>query len=180
MKRGWLIIPLLLLPGCMHQNPTKMKVNMFNAEGKNLGAVHLIEQSRGVKMQLNLEGLPPGVHSIHIHEKGKCMAPGFTSTGKHFNPEQKKHGLLHHKGAHAGDLPNIVVNDEGKIKTELMAPNVTLKNGLKSLFTKNGTSIVITKDKDDGSTQPAGKSGKRIACGEISNKGYSATKGGKK
>jgi Cu-Zn family superoxide dismutase len=49
-----------------------------------------------------------------------------------------------------------------------MAPNVTLRDGKKSLFTKLGTSIVITAQKDDGMTQPSGNSGKRIACGEIS------------
>ncbi|MEH7110666.1 superoxide dismutase family protein [Bacillus sp. JJ1764] len=169
MKKAWMIIPLLLLAGCMEQNVTKMDVNMYNAVGDSLGKITLQEQSSGVKVSGNLKGLPPGVHGIAIHEKGKCSAPSFKSAGNHFNPENKSHGLLHPKGAHAGDLPNLIVEDDQSVKVDIMAPNVSLKDGKKSLFTKEGTSLVITSKKDDGMTQPAGNSGNRIACGEISN-----------
>ncbi len=48
-----------------------------------------------------------------------------------------------------------------------MAPNVTMLEGKNSLFTKDGTSIVIYENKDDGMTQPEGDVGERIACGKI-------------
>ncbi|MEC1523598.1 superoxide dismutase family protein [Neobacillus niacini] len=168
MKRIWIIIPLIFLTGCLEKDITKLDVKMLNDKGDSIGIVKFQEISSGVKLIFNLKELPAGEHAVHIHDKGICKTPDFKSSGKDLNPDGKDHGLLHPKGAHSGDLPNLIVEDDGTVKAELIAPSVTLKEGKATLIRKDGTAIVIHEEKDDGMTQPEGEAGDIIACGEIS------------
>ncbi|MFK4997343.1 superoxide dismutase family protein [Bacillus sp. N9] len=140
---------------------------MKNADGDSLGKITFEQKAEGVNLSGELEGLPSGVHGMHIHDKGVCKAPDFLSAGEHFNPDEKEHGLLHPKGSHAGDLPNLIVNSAGKAKVDYIAKNITLKDGLNSIYTTEGTALVVHENADDGMSQPAGDAGDRIACGEI-------------
>lgn len=140
----------------------------INADGKEIGTAELTEADNGVRVKVEASQLPPGNHGFHFHEKGSCTAPNFESAGGHFNPEQAEHGIENPKGPHAGDLPNIEVGESGAVKFEALAQLVTLKKGQpNSLLREGGTALVIHADPDDYKSQPAGNSGKRIACGEI-------------
>jgi Cu-Zn family superoxide dismutase len=124
-----------------------------------------------VEITVEAEELPSGIHGFHIHETGKCQSPDFQSAGGHFNPEGKKHGRNHPEGEHAGDLQNIVVDSAGKVKNTQVVKQVTLKKDeTNSLLKETGTALVIHEFADDYRSDPAGKSGKRIACGVIEEK----------
>jgi Cu-Zn family superoxide dismutase len=139
-----------------------------NADGAEIGTATFRPAKGGVRVQVVVSGgIPAGKHAIHIHAAGKCDAPDFAGAGGHFNPAGKKHGLHNPEGAHAGDLPNLVVSKVGKARAIFTARGATLGEGPGSLFSAEGTALVIHAGPDDEKTDPAGNSGIRIACGVI-------------
>lgn len=143
------------------------KVEMKNAEGKSVGTATISAgKMGGISIALDLMGLPPGDHAIHVHQVAKCEAP-FTSAGGHFNPMMKQHGMQNPAGSHAGDMVNITVAANGTVKTTVANANVVLGEGANSLFTNGGTALMIHADADDMKTDPTGNAGGRIACGTI-------------
>lgn len=144
----------------------KTKVELKDAQGKDVGSVVIWDAGSGVVLKLQLHDLTPGEHAIHFHQTPKCEAPDFKSAGGHFNPEGKKHGFDSPEGHHAGDMKNFTVGADGKASAEVKDDEVTLKDGAHSLLT-NGAAIVVHAKADDYKTDPAGASGDRVACGVI-------------
>lgn len=144
-------------------------VNLQDGQGKNVGTAALSKAPHGVKISLNVHDLPAGQHGIHVHQNAKCEGPDFKSSGGHFNPDGKKHGLESPDGPHAGDIPNFTVDAKGKAKTSVVAPNVTLADDPHSVFSGGGTSLMVHAKADDYKTDPSGNSGDRIACGVITH-----------
>ena len=178
MKR-WLTVGLAMavMSGCSQQQdllPVSGEIvnsfvaNIADSQGKALGTAELTETNTGVRIHLKLSGLEKGEKAIHFHETGKCEAPDFTSSGSHVNPTKRQHGFDNPKGYHAGDLPNLKVDANGEVDLEITTPLLTLEKGMEnSLLDEDGSAIVIHEKADDYVTDPAGNSGKRIACGVI-------------
>ncbi|HRO67442.1 MAG TPA: superoxide dismutase family protein [Pseudobdellovibrionaceae bacterium] len=143
-------------------------IQMMDAQGKNMGTAVLTELSKGVQIELDLKGLTPGEKAFHIHEKGDCQAPKFTSAGPHLNPDGHKHGHVE-GGPHAGDMSNITVATDGTAKVKVVNESVSLtKKDRGFLRGPQGAALVVHAKADDYKSQPAGDAGDRLLCGVIS------------
>ena len=137
-------------------------VEIKNSQGQNVGTALLTEATHGVKIKLDVKGLPPGQHSLHIHQNAKCEPPDFASAGPHFNGAG---GHNDHSGLPAGDIPDfsLIVGTDGTGHATVIAPNVTLGSDDHSVFSNGGTAIVIHAVASEASSSAP----PRIACGVI-------------
>lgn len=143
-------------PGALHARAV-----IIDASGNSIGVAKFVEDRSGtLHVNVKIEGLPAGLHGIHIHNNGACT-PDFAAAGSHHNPTGATHGH------HSGDLPNLTVNAEGRGRLNATTDNATLSAGSRSVFDANGSAIVIHASQDDYQTDPTGNSGARIACGVI-------------
>jgi Cu-Zn family superoxide dismutase len=128
------------------------------------GTVGFHETDGHLMVHAQLSGLAPGSeHGFHIHEKGDCSAPDGTSAGGHFNPDGKPHGAQGGEH-HAGDMPSLVADANGKVDAHFMLMGPTVSAGPASII---GRGLIVHAKADDYMTQPTGNSGARLACGVI-------------
>jgi superoxide dismutase, Cu-Zn family len=145
--------------------PRSIEVPLEAKSGSKLaGKAVLTETEGGVHVLLTVEGIEPGDHGAHVHEKGDCSSPDGKSAGGHFNPHSKDHGLPGADKRHLGDLGNITIGKDGKGSLDITAPGANLKDGDAQSFV--GRAIIVHAKKDDGG-QPVGNAGDRLGCGVI-------------
>lgn len=127
------------------------------------GAVYFYRMGNGTLVLAQVEGLPQAqeacashIFGFHIHEGSSCTGNAtdpFADTGAHYNP----HGCPH--PAHAGDMPPLFGN-HGYAFLAFFTDRFSADEIV-------GHTVVIHAGPDDFTTQPAGNSGAKIACGVI-------------
>jgi len=129
------------------------------------GKVSFTALEHGVRVAGEVRGLAPGSeHGFHIHEKGDC-GNNATAAGGHFNPAGGTHGKYGAAGSHAGELPSLVADGKGVARFSVDDHSISLDSSLPNNVI--GRALVVHRDRDDFTSQPAGNSGPRIACAVI-------------
>jgi Cu-Zn family superoxide dismutase len=127
------------------------------------GYVTFYPSGPGVIVAAEFSGLPGEggpcsgrVFGFHIHEGDRCTGTAeepFADAGSHFNPYDCEHPR------HAGDLPPLFGNAGyafGMVYTDRFTVAQVIAR-----------TVVVHLNPDDFTSQPAGMSGERIACGVI-------------
>lgn len=173
MTRLWaaaLLSAGVLLSSCTTVNEpagdTLATATLLSADGAVKGTARLWLIGDAVRLTVDADGLPAGAHGTHLHAVGNCMPPDFKSAGGHLNPAGRQHGLENPQGSHLGDLPNLMIaeNGAGSLTIRLQGTQSDLEP---ALFDSDGTAVVIHAGADDYRTDPSGNAGSRLACGVL-------------
>ena len=127
------------------------------------GRATVVITQAGASIIVEMRGLSPGSHGLHIHEFGDCSAPDASSAGAHFNPTNHPHAGPADERRHVGDFGNIVADKDGNARLEILDARLALDGPTGVL----GRSMVVHANPDDLRTQPTGNTGARVACGVI-------------
>jgi Cu-Zn family superoxide dismutase len=160
----------LILSGCASLAPpapiavADLKPTQGNTAG---GTASFVQRGNKLMVDARVKGLAPGLHGFHVHETGDCSAPDASSAGGHFNPAGAPHGDPAGGPHHGGDLGNLNADASGEavMINAIPVQDMSLEKGGKNSIA--GRALVVHADPDDLKSQPAGNSGKRIACGVI-------------
>lgn len=172
MKR--LSLAVLTLLGCAGAQAASetVEMNLVTSQGvgQSIGEVTIAETGNGLEFTPDLKALPPGEHGFHIHANGSCQpaikdgkASAAESAGGHFDPHKTgKHAGPDGEG-HLGDLPVLVVNNEGKAIVPVTATRLKSLNDIKD----KALMIHVGGDNMSDQPKPLGGGGARFACGVI-------------
>ena len=164
-----------------HRAQRPLRTRLSDTAGANVGSMTFKRDRGGVAVSASLRGLPPGFHGFHVHANDDpsngegCIAPAFTSTDGHFNPEGSVHG------DHAGDMPALLVNDDGTGELSFVTDRFTLADIdgraiIVHALADNYGNVPVGPNPDQytpnsdaaiAATEATGNAGARIACGVI-------------
>lgn len=154
---------ILLFTSILYAEQLTIPVWVISDQAKEqpIGTITLQDTKYGVLITPNLHGLPQGTHGFHVHEKPSCAKAGMEAGG-HFDPLHKEQHKGPYQDGHLGDLPVLIVNQDGTATLPILAPRFTVKN-------MYDHALMIHQGADNYADTPEklGGGGKRMACGVI-------------
>ena len=171
VKNVGVILACLVIAGCASASPggqspvpRRYTADLRDANNRTLGMVELTEDGERTRVRVRVSGIAPGEHGVHFHAEPRCEGPAFASSGGHYNPLGRHHGLNSTDGPHAGDLPNIMIGADSTGTLEYTTELISLRAESERAFDAARGSMILHAGRDDQVTDPSGNSGARIAC----------------
>lgn len=160
---------LVAAPALAAEITVKLDLATPTGAGASVGSVRIVETPYGLAFYPQLQGLAPGLHGFHVHEKASC-APAEANgapvpalaAGGHLDPAgTKRHGEPWGDG-HLGDLPPLYVAADGSATQPVLGPRLKLAD-------VRGRALMVHAGGDNHADHPAplGGGGARVACGVI-------------
>ncbi len=139
-------------------------INGSEKHPKVYARMNFYQKEDFVIVETEAEGLPEnqygsGVFGFHIHSGVSCSGDEtdpFKNALTHYNPDGYPHPY------HAGDMPPLF-GEKGEAFSAFMTKRLSVDDII-------GKTVIIHSMPDDFTTQPAGNSGEKIACGIIRKK----------
>lgn len=142
-------------------NTPQATANITEIAGSGVsGTATFTEENGGVQMEINLQGLTPGQHAVHLHT-GTC-----DNIGDHWNPTNEAHGQRNESEQfHRGDIANVEAGNDSTATFSITVEDWTI--GSSDSTNVVGKLVIVHAGADDFTSQPSGNSGDKIACGVI-------------
>ena len=129
---------------------TRLRADLVDLNGASVGKARLtFDDGRGeVQVRIKVSPSMAGFHGFHIHSVGKCEAP-FTTAGSHLG--ENAADPTHRHRNHAGDLPVLLVDSEGRAEAEFDTDRFNLAD----LLDTDGAAFIIHAGPDNYANIPA-------------------------
>lgn len=155
---------MLNFSSILHERPQANALLRGSQEYPTLEAIAYFYQTNiGVLVAIEAVNLPTTsspctnpVFALHLHSGESCTGNDvdpFANALTHYNPSNCPHPY------HSGDMPPLFGNN-GYAFSAFLTDRFTVQEII-------GKTLVVHGNRDDFTTQPAGDSGKKIACGVI-------------
>jgi Cu-Zn family superoxide dismutase len=156
--------------------------DVTNADGDALGTASVSEDSfasDATELTVSFTGLEPGMYGMHIHAVGQCEtdseSPDGSDTGDYLSSGSHMDADDHDHPSHGGDLPALLVKEDGTASLTVSTDRVTKEN----LLDDDGSALIIHESPDNYGNIPeryapdgpdedslkTGDAGGRQACG---------------
>ncbi|QNI01942.1 superoxide dismutase family protein [Halomonas sp. SH5A2] len=169
---GGLSASLLLVATAQANDSMDVEMHKISAEGveESIGSIKLEDTEHGLLLTPDLSDLEAGPHGFHVHQNPSCEAQENDSghmtaglyAGGHYDPEETGSHKGPYEDGHLGDLPVLIVDEDGNATLPVLAPRLSVED-------IQNRSIMIHEGGDNYSDDPEalGGGGSRVGCGIV-------------